>query len=188
MATTINPAFAKSTYEKMNRDLSKRIRYTCSGFTSAPESFKVYRALIDQSGKGNNAYQLINLPKDIARDIGYCCITKGRAEAEIMIKRYVRDYEKKSRQMRTYGFFTNERPSTYLFTRDWIGTDAPIDRQLRLYKQMKEYFRTVRHVESQTATLGAGYAVESVEDKVYTANLSRPVIIRLKTQEKLYAT
>jgi hypothetical protein len=184
----INPALIKKTYARMNKRKDIRIRYTCGGYSSAPESFKAYRVFIDQSGRGNHTYQLINLSRDKAWEVGYCCITQGKEKAEIFIKRLVREYEKKQSPLLTYGYFVKEWPTTYLFIKErYVNADAPIADRLSLYKKMKEHFaENPQHVASQTATLGAGGVVESVKETVYTADFTRPVIIHFK-QEKLFA-
>lgn len=159
--------------------MNKRVRYTCSGYKYAPESFEAFRVYVLSN---NPSYEKIPLSQEQTHKIGMLCIQCGKSEVEKELKRIVRTVNKRQRQKITYGFklLGDERRFIYDgYNSTWA--DAGIKARLQVYKQIKHYLleRECKVTYGQSARLDGHYKPQEVEDMCYEANINKPVIVTL---------
>ena len=163
--------------------LQGRIKYTCSGYKYAPESFVSFKCIIDRSGRGNHRYERLNLPREQEHEIGYAYITQGRKAAADLAKRYDRARSKTTKFFVTYGFFSAGSDRTYHFTRDlYCLPDAPIAKRFDIYKRFKEQLLAVgcKVEQSTQCELDGDYQPVNVMINYETVDITRPIIVRLR--------
>jgi len=161
------------------------IKYTCSGYKHATESFRSYKVFIDQSGRGNHSYIPLKLSKDQEWEIGYACMTKGKEAARALAKKYDRQRSKKPRQFITYGFLDANDKHRYHFTQQLrCLPDSPLTERHRIFKEFKDYL--LRHdgkiKRYDQCKLDGHYRPEEVTEVYDTADISKPVIVRLNVK------
>lgn len=131
----------------------------------APEMTKIYY-------KG----ELCSANHELLSDIGYKALTKGLPDGFAVLKNAVRKQQNK--QPRFYMYFKTSNGG-FVHAQGYCGVVAfdinDIQEKLRIYKAMLRDFERMNYKikTSSTATLGAGYSVESVKDEYATIDVSR---------------
>ena len=162
--------------------MKNRIRYTCQGYRYAPESFKAYRVLVDQSGRGNHFYEKLDFTHEENTEIGYAYVTKGNDAAEAIIKRLVRKQERKPKEYMTYGFRDVENPKTCHFTQQiLVRPTASITDKHRAFREFKDYLLSngCKIKRYTSCKLDGRYQVESKEDVYDEVDITKPVRVRI---------
>ncbi|MBP1736762.1 MAG: hypothetical protein H6Q60_643 [Oscillospiraceae bacterium] len=156
--------------------VQKKLIYSISGYRYAPESFRVYK------GTEKGGREEIPLSDDQRSTLGYLYLTQGGEYAIAYIKRVEREREHKSRLYMTYGFLTQEDPSTYLFCKDIrCRTDAPLYWRMSTLRTFKEFLESIggRVEQSTECLLDGQYRPNAIRKKYLTADYSRSVVIYL---------
>ena len=119
-----------------------------------------------------------HLKSDKLRELGYIFMTKGSAACFDEIKRLYRA-SLRNRRRCTIGFMLKDSKCEYCYTRCLTAPDDSLPAKLSIYKEFKQHLleRGGQYECGETASLGAGYRVESVEKRYETADLSRPLKI-----------
>ena len=125
--------------------MNNRIRYTCAGYKSAPESFKCYLVILASQGYNHSYYELKYFSKEDNCRVGMVCIEKGKREAEAEIKRIVRN-RNEDRTYITYGYKIIGRNLISYIPNQWINIDSDIHEKLKMYKIIKESFKEQNYI------------------------------------------
>lgn len=154
--------------------MNNKIRYTCAGYKFAPESFKCYMVVLDLKGYNHSYFELKDFSKEENEKVGMTCIAKGKQEAEAEIKRIIRK-KNMSYNYITYGYMVaNENTVAYLqYGR--IDNNANILEKLKLYKEVKEYFKSQNYIIT-------GYTLNSFE---LSSNLELTNVKKEKNEQVL---
>lgn len=156
--------------------MNNKIRYTCVGYKFAPESFKCYMVVLDLKGYNHSYFELKDFSKEENEKVGMTCISEGKQEAEAEIKRIIRK-KNISYNYITYGYMVaNENTVAYLqYGR--IDNNANILEKLKLYKEVKEYFKSQNYIIT-------GYTLNSFE---LSSNLELTNVKKEKKEQVLDA-
>lgn len=120
--------------------MNDKIAYTCVGYKYAPESFRCFMVVINARGYNHSYYELENFTEEENHRVAMICISKGKKEAEAEIKKIVRNKKEDYKNI-TYGYkVINENMVAYLKYHR-ICDSANIQEKLKLYKEIKEYFK-----------------------------------------------
>ena len=166
--------------------MNNKIRYSCLGYKYAPESFKCYMVVIDANHNNYNYYELHNFTIEENMKIAMIYISSGIEKAEVEIKRIIRK-KKKSCNNITYGYkFFNENKIAYLKYHE-IDNNSNIQKKLRLYKEVKEYFKNNNYIVNdfiiESYELGKQYKTLNYKRKEVKKMLdSRPIKIKFIKQ------
>lgn len=132
----------------------------------APEMTKIYY-------KG----ELCSANHELLSDIGYKALTKGLPDGFAVLKKTVRKQQNK--QPRFYMYFKLS-DGDIVYAEYGYGEIVTFDindikEKLRIYKLMLEDFKRMDYKikTSSTATLGAGYVVESAKEEFAIIDVSR---------------
>lgn len=125
--------------------MNNRIRYTCAGYKSAPESFKCYLVILASQGYNHSYYELKYFSKEDNCRVGMVCIEKGKREAEAEIKRIVRNRKEDCTYI-TYGYKIIGRNLISYIGNYCISNDADIHEKLKMYKTVKEIFKEQNYI------------------------------------------
>ncbi|MDD4509496.1 MAG: hypothetical protein PHY23_01035 [Oscillospiraceae bacterium] len=154
----------------------KKMIYSISGYRYAPESFRAY------CSQPNGGKKEIPLSVEEQSGLGYCYITKGSKAALDYIKNIDRERQRKCRLYMAYGFWTQEDPKVYLYSRQIIfRADAPLSRRFEAYRGIKDCLRETngKVKTGATCTLDGYFCPTDVKELYLTADFGSPVIIRL---------
>ena len=164
------------------------IKYTCRGYRYAPESFRVYKVYINQSG-GQHKYVEMLLTAEQRAAVGNARICKGESAASALARRYDRAMLKKQGAFITYGFVDAGDASKYYYTHQLrCKPDAPLKEKLYIFKEFKKYLARGSEVKRSEGFLDAYY--RPVEHKKVNiryrvnADLTKPVIVYLKITDE----
>lgn len=128
--------------------MKDKIRYTCSGYKYAPESFKCYMVVINPDGNNHSYYFINEFTDEENWNIGNICITKGKLAAEAEIKRLLRS-KQKFHDYITYGYKEIEGSNVAYLQYEYIHDSSNILKKLELYKKIKNYFKSQNYIASQ---------------------------------------
>ena len=170
--------------------MNNKIRYSCSGYIYAPESFKCYMIVINANNHNHCYYELTNFTKEENSKVAMVYISSGREKAEAEIKKIIRKKQEFHNNI-TYGYkFLNENKIAYLEYIE-IDNDANIQRKLMIYKEVKQYFKNKNYIVTDfvldSFSLDGHYKSLGYERKEVKKTLdSRPIKIKfLKKRDSL---
>ena len=173
----------RRTLSTLRKDLittkKQRFQYGISGYRWSPESFHVTKGLVGQKKKP------LPLTRAERREVGYRVITKGFQAAISYIKQIERKrpYEYENQLYVTYGFWLKEDPKRYLFCKQvYCRADAPLAKRLSLFKMIRNDLlqRNCQVVTSEQCELDDSYQPINIKTNTVTADLSRPLVVRLR--------
>lgn len=125
--------------------MKNKIRYTCSGYKYAPESFKCYMVVINPDGINHSYYFINEFTEEENTAIGTIRISKGKLAAEAEIKRLLRRKQEYHNYI-TYGYrVLNDNSISYII-RQKINDDANILQKLALYKSIKADYKSTNYI------------------------------------------
>lgn len=155
----------------------KKPQYHIRGYRYAPESFRAYERLSSKEVK--------EIPLDSAQrhKLGTLHVTQGEKAAFDYVKQIDRARKRKCRLYMSYGFLTKEDYHTYLYSQQlYCREDAPVQKRLELFKQLKETLMQTQGVVLQgyECKLDEQYRPVDVKEMAKTADFSRPVIVWLR--------
>ena len=149
---------------------TRTLRACCYHY--APEQFHAWR----RESKG---WKLISAV-DHDSTLGGMLICGYPEKCMRELKRMIRREAKRMNGV-TYGFFFADSRREYAFFRELYTFDLSLLARLRLYKEVKREManNSWKAVSSRTATLGEGYRVMHLEDKIRAIDPERPCSIRV---------
>ena len=128
--------------------MKNKIRYTCSGYKYAPESFKCYMVVLNPDGINHSYYFIDKFSQEENTTIGNIYISKGKLAAEAEIKRLLRKMPSKEKYI-TYGYkILNENKYAYI-EHLYISDIANINKKLSHYKTIKKYFADMNYIATE---------------------------------------
>ena len=157
----------------------QRFQYGISGYRWSPASFHVTKGLVGQKKKP------LPLTSEERSEVGYRVITKGFQAAISYIKQIERKrtHEYENLLYVTYGFWLKEDPKRYLFCKQvCCRADAPLAERLGLFKMIRSDLlqRSCQVVTSEQCELDGSYQPVNIKTNTVTADLSRPLVVRLR--------
>lgn len=161
--------------------MKNKIRYTCSGYRYAPESFKCYMVVINVDGYNHSYYELKNFTSNEREKVAMTYISKGKKEAEAVIKKIVRSKREYYNNI-TYGYkLLDENSFTYLQYLK-VDNNTDIQSKLKLYKEVKEYYKSKNYIITDiildSCNLDGNYLPINPERKVAKKELNtKPIKI-----------
>ena len=164
--------------------LNEAIKYTCSGYRYAPESFNAYKVILDTSGCGNHQYIRLPLTREQNHAIGMACVCKGKDAAAALAKRYDREIMRKPRLFIAYGFLDKNDPTRYHYTQQLrCLPDAPLQSRFQIYQEFKAFVLEGSSYTCTEITLDENFRPnnKTKEEKRYQviADITKPVLVYL---------
>lgn len=154
----------------------KHFIYRICGKRYALENYYVLKGLTPETMK------TIPLTDEQRKEIAYLCVTKGGKAGLDYVKRLERAKTYKQKYYMTYGFVTYEDSQQYAyFAGMCCNLNAPLSEKKQLYDRVRSMFNRVqcRVSVSSQCTLDGNYKPTNIMKNYCTADLSRPVLIRL---------
>lgn len=129
---------------------------------------------------------LLNVQIDKTTELGYLLISKGKGTLVAEIKRMLRAGRNPKRHC-TYGYLVKGDARRYFYIRQLTACTGDLRQRLRMYKQVKEYFREREwKVHTSTTTrLGADYKAESVSEDYTKLDPNGLIRINFLTENEL---
>lgn len=155
----------------------QRFQYGISGYRWAPESFQVIKGLPGQKKKA------VPLTREERQEVGCRFLTRGFQAAVGYVKHIERKREREGQLYVTYGFWLREEPRRFLYCpQAYCRTDAPFAERLDLFKMIRSVLiqRACQVVTSTQCELDGAYRPVNVTTNTVTADLSRPLVVRLR--------
>ena len=152
-----------------------------SGYKYAPEQFKAYRVTGFSNGNRNvPIYKCIDLTYDETRKCGSALACNGKEAARAVLKRILRERERKTERRCTIGFKEQGDGKRFAYIADNTARFYDLDGMLRAFKRVK---RAIKQngtwiSEMQMATLDGHFKPESVKEIGYHVDMNRPIIIK----------
>ena len=126
----------------------------------------------------------IPLSGEQRRKMGYLCMTQGGKAGVAYVKHIERERERKCRLYMTYGFLIKENPHRYVYCAELRCRESdPLAVRLDTLRAFRECLAQHggRIEQSVEFELDGNYRPVKVRKNYETADLSRPVVVRLYT-------
>lgn len=152
-----------------------------SGYKYAPEQFKAYRVTGFSNGNRNvPIYKRIDLTYGETRECGNALACNGKEAALGVLKRILRERERKTERRCTIGFKEQGGGRRFAYIADNTARFYDLDGMLRAFRRLK---LCIEHngtwiSEMQRATLDGNFKPEKVEEIGYHVDVNRPIIIK----------
>ena len=153
--------------------------YNIRGYRYAPESFHIYKGLPGQKKTE------VSLSDEQRYQIGYLYLTQGIKSAVGYVKHIERERERKCRLYMTYGFMLGDEPRKYVYCAEMRCRESdPLSVRLRTFREFRDYLAQSggRIEQGAECELDAHYRPVNIRKQYVTADLSRPVVIRLRVE------
>ena len=154
--------------------------YSVCGYRYAPESFHAYKEFPGQKQTE------VALSFDQRQHMGYLYLTEGGRAAIDYVKRIERMREQKSQLYRTYGFILKDNPRAYVYNPHlYFAENATLAERLCILRQIRGYLVQEGHViQCAECDLDENYRPVNIRNHYVVADLSRPIVVRLKVQKR----
>ena len=141
--------------------MKNKIRYTCTGYKYAPESFKCYMVIINPDGYNHSYYEVKEFTNEENNKVGLTYLSGGKEKAEAKIKHIIRG-KKENNNTITYGYrVLNENGLICYLEYNRTEDDSDIQQKLKVYKNIKEHCQKENYIVSYytvtSSELGGNY-------------------------------
>lgn len=153
-----------------------------SGYRYAPEQFKAYRVTGFSNGNRNvPVYERIKLSYEETSKCGNALCTQGRNAAVTILKKILRERNKKPQYYITIGFMSKTYPTQYRFTQDIRTLPDKLGNRLNVYKEFKKYCiaHDCKFPAYTQAVLDGNYKAKEVVEVYDEIDIKRPVMVKL---------
>lgn len=154
---------------------NQRFQYGIGGYRWAPESFHVLK------GRPGQKKKEVAMTREERQEVGYRFITKGFRAAVAHAKHIERAQARKKHSHITYGFWLMGEQRYLYCPQLYCPADATLAVRLSLFKMIRDSLKQrACQVEISTeCELDGAYRPVNIKTNTVTADLSRPLTVRL---------